>query len=184
MLTDDRSGLTEHEPLPRTTIDVMSKNIVTFAGLTLSWDESYWATVIDDFDPFGGEIELHVETRDEEKMKPHALQVDAWNGVLRNRSHYLALIREGLFRFYCDIRPRYEQAGPEWIANMPVLSKKEEIDVLLHLNYISIRWPYDEETPSIGFSYRCEWDPEHGAGIILKGDAIIDVGGADCLLCS
>lgn len=64
---------------------------------------------------------------------------------------------------------------------MSVLTVKEALDGMLCINYITIRWPYNGDTPAVGFSYSCKWDREHGAGIVIKGDNVLDVGGEDCL---
>jgi hypothetical protein len=159
----------------------MNENTTMFGDLTLGWEKFYWAGTIEDLGPFGKEIELHVDTKDGEKIPPHPLQVAVWQRIFSDPSRYLHLIRESLFQYYCCIRPQYERAGPDWITNMPVLTKAEDLDDLVTLSYISIRWPYDGNAPEVGFSFHCEWDREHGAGVVLRDETAIDVGGADCV---
>lgn len=117
-------------------------------------------------------------------MPPHALQIDVWRRIVSDTNFYAEIVHSGLFKYYCGIRPQYERSGPEWIANMPVITRTKDIESMLYINSIMIRWPYDGTPPSVGFSFGCQWDREHGAGIILKADAVIDVGGANCLYCT
>ena len=162
----------------------MTNEPTSIADVILEWDEFHWSGHVPELGSLGKEIELHIETKDEERVAPHPLQVDAWKRIVSQSAHYAELVRSGLFKHYCAIRPQYEKAGPDWIVSMPIITNKEEIDGMLSINYIRICWPYDEKTPAVGFSYGCQWDREHGAGIIIKGDEIINAGAADCLYSS
>ncbi|WP_145230708.1 hypothetical protein [Gimesia algae] len=101
-------------------------------------------------------MEDPVETKDEERIPPHYLQVDLWKRIVGENAHYAELVRTGLFRYYCDIRSQYEKAGPEWVANMTVLTGKEAIDDMLYINYITIRWPLDS-LMSVSGTENTEW---------------------------
>ena len=155
-----------------------------FDSLPLDWDDFYWRSHVQGLAPIGIEFELHIETEDEEEVEPHSLQLSVWKKIKKEPEKFEEIILKGLFDYYCKVRPRYEQAGPEWIANMPKIEKKEEISPMVRLNYIQIAWPYDGKEPQVGFSYGCDWDREHGAVIVIKENKIVDVGGADCLHCS
>jgi len=157
---------------------------IEFDSLLLDWDEFYWRGHVQELKPLGIEFELHIETKDEEEIAPDPLQLDSWKRIRREKDVYQGLILKGLFEYYCKIRPKYEQAGPEWVVNMPEVTCQKEMSTMVTLNYIQIAWPYDGEYPKVGFSFGCQWDREHGAGIIIKEDQILDVGGADCLHCS
>ena len=159
----------------------MKEDQIAFDSLILNWDDFYWLGHIQNIGMLGREVAVHIDTKDEEKMAPHPSQIDVWKRIVSKDAHYAEIIRNGLFQYYCRIRPQYERAGPEWIANMPIITRKEEIDEFLNLNYIQVFWPYDSKEPKIGFSYACTWDREHGAGIVIKGDEIVDAGSADCL---
>ena len=154
-----------------------------FSDLTLQWDDFHWCgTIMQSF--FEGMhssvVELHVETKDEEEMPPHNAQVGIYQTILDDSDLYLEKILAALFIYYNKMRPQYVQAGDEWAKNMPAISKPEELKSMLRLNIIQIDWPFDG-TPIVGFSFRCQWDPEHGVGIVFKGNEQIDIGGADCL---
>jgi len=157
-----------------------------FLNTDLEWDDFYWTG------SFGGplfdsipsdHIRLQVGARDEEEVPPHGLQIRAWEALLEKSRDYSELILSGLFSHYTRIRPKYLQAGGDWAENMPVLAKSDEIAGLIRLRVVDIAWPHDG-TVEVGLSFACNWDPEHGAGIVLRGLSIVDVGGADCLYAS
>ena len=150
----------------------------------LDWDDFHWCGHVGDVPGLGSDVEIHVETENEEKVDPHSLQTQTWNSLQQNALAIGSVIQSGLFDYYCRIRPQYEQSGPEWVANMPVLERSEDIGALITLNYIKIGWPYDDEEPRVGFSFGCDWDREHGAGIVIRGNEVLKTGGADCLYAS
>jgi hypothetical protein len=157
-----------------------------FLDTHLDWDDFYWygdfAGPLFDNIPSAG-IQLHVGAKDEQEVPPHSLQVDAWKKLLDTPQEYSELILRGLFEYYTRTRPKYVRAGGEWAKNMPELSAADEIARLIQLNIVDLGWPY-RGAVEVGFSFRCDWDGEHGAGIVFKGHEIVDVGGADCLYSS
>jgi hypothetical protein len=157
-----------------------------FLNTQLDWDDFYWVgsfagPVFDNI--HSGGIQLHVGAKDEEEVSPHNLQIEAWKNLLDIPKEYSELILHGLFEYYTRMRPKYLQAGGDWAKNMPEITSPLEIAGLIKLNIIDIGWPYSGAV-ELGFSFRCDWDGEHGAGIVIKGHKIVDVGGADCLYCS
>jgi len=167
----------------RVTESAMPEDKTRMDQIDLDWDDFQWVGQVEDLSPLGMEFEIHVETKDGEPVLPHPRQVKIWQEVERDRAEYENLIRSALFGYYVKMRPQYERAGPGWVANMPVIRHQDEIAEMILLNYLLIRWPYDEMDPAIGFSYACQWDQEHGAGVVIKDLRVVDVGGADCLYC-
>ncbi|CAB1083839.1 hypothetical protein D1AOALGA4SA_11373 [Olavius algarvensis Delta 1 endosymbiont] len=154
-----------------------------FLNIQLDWDDFYWhgdfvGPLFDNIPSKG--IQLHVGAKDEEEVPPHSLQVEAWQRLIDTPKEYSEIILHGLFEYYTKMRPKYVQASGEWAKNMPELTASNEIAGLIQLNIVDIGWPYAEAV-EVGYSFRCHWDREHGAGIVLKGHKIVDVGGADCL---
>ena len=157
-----------------------------FLDQSIEWDDFYWMGDITSpvFPSIrSSSAQLQVGTKDEEEMPPHDLQIDTWRRLVANPDTYMSQILDGFYEYYLQMRPQYVEAGGDWAKNMPAISSSEEIAPMLRLNAIDIGWPYDG-TVILGFSFGCKWDGEHGAGIVFKGGAQIDIGGADCLYCS
>ncbi len=161
----------------------MTGNQQDFDGIALEWEDFYWNGHLGmDYPNFLRETDLQIQTKDEEEVPPHSLQLDAWKSLLASHEEFKEKILEALFQYYCKMRPRYEQMGREWIENMPVIESKDEIEKMINLNYVDLSWPYDGDEVVIGFSFGCNWDREHGAGVAFKQGEVTDVGGADCII--
>ena len=88
-------------------------------------------------------------------------------------------ILEAGFAYYNEIRPDLETLGPEWVEDMPEISKPSQLIEMIELSSITVTWPYHEMPVRIGVQLGCDWDEEHGFGVVLEGVNVIDVGGAD-----
>jgi len=149
-----------------------------FCDIELSWDDFYWLG--ESTKPFN--VEVHINSKDEEPHSPHHLQIYAWNEFINNYSSISTGILNEVFRYYIEMRPRYLAMGPEWVENMPEVNDPKEIESMITLNSICVNWPYDEMSVQIGMSYSCAWEREHGLGIVLENNKVKEVGGADCAI--
>lgn len=80
------------------------------------------------------------------------------------------------------MRPQYAKAGPEWIENMPEITEPAQLIEMICLSSLTITWPYDDSPVRIGVQFSCDWDREHGFGVVVENDKVVDVGGADCAI--
>ena len=80
------------------------------------------------------------------------------------------------------MRPQYAKAGDEWIKNMPEIAATESLAPMITLSSLTVNWPYDGAPVQIGISFGCDWDREHGFGVVVEGDKVVDVGSADCAI--
>ena len=81
----------------------MNENKAEFAELILDWDDFYWQGHASQVGALGQQVEIHVETKDEEQLSPHQIQVDVWKRLQRESEDIAALIGIGLFDYYCRI---------------------------------------------------------------------------------
>lgn len=155
-----------------------------FLNLNLWWDDFYWQGYY--FDKIfslidSSEIQLHVDTEDEENIEPHELQVKAWKDLLSNQDKYFPQILNETYSYYSRMRPRYEKMGAIWVENMPPLTSPDQLKDMISLNIIKISWPDKNNSINIGFSFACSWEREHGLGLIFKNSEFKQIGDADIL---
>lgn len=153
-------------------------NKTTFCDIELIWDEFYWLGQSNT----PSDIQLHINSKDEEPLAPHATQIDAWNEFVKNYDTILFEILNRIFNYYREMRPKYLSMGPEWIEHMPEISNAEELVNKITLHSIHISWPYDENTVQLGLLYSCDWEREHGLGVVLESNSVKEVGSADCAI--
>jgi Domain of unknown function (DUF6985) len=85
---------------------------------------------------------------------------------LANESQLVEKVPEAIFAYY-------ERCGDLQDESLD----KDEVLGSVRLSSIYIR-----ETGKIGLLYRCDWEPEHGIGVLLEGAEISDVGSQDICL--
>ena len=158
---------------------------ITFSGIQMEWDEFSWRGILDiplfgEIRPADDGVEISVGTRDEEQIEPCKEQIDAWSSFVENQE---AICKKTLVRvlsYYIEMRPQYESMGPEFVEYMPVLTEAQPLAGMIRLSGISIRWPYENETVRIGVVFGCDWEMEHGLGLVYQLNDIVDIGMADC----
>lgn len=156
-----------------------------FDDVTLRWSDFYWSGVLDIpllGYPGGGGVELGINTMDEEQIEPCQDQIRAWRSFIEMNDAAREAMLDAVFAYYSRMRPQYAKAGPEWIVNMPPIQRTEELIKMIRLSAVTVTWPYNGEPVQIGVRFGCNWDREHGLGVVFEGDRIVDVGGADCAI--
>jgi hypothetical protein len=153
--------------------------------IPLSWDEFQWCGDLDI--PLMGQttnpgVELGVNTKDEEQIPPCEEQVAAWRRFVERDAHIYSAILEAGFSFYTKMRPQYAKAGEAWIKNMPEITDPSQLKSMIRLSSLTVTWPYDGNPIQIGVSFGCDWDPEHGFGVVVEGDKVVNAGSADCAI--
>ena len=156
-----------------------------FDQVLLAWDDFQWRGDI--VSPLLGEtiasdIELSVNTKDEEHMIPCDEQLQSWKKFLESNDEQYQNALNEILGYYRRMRPQYVKAGPEWAANMPNISSTHELESMIGLSAITITWPYEDSPLQIGSRFSCDWDTEHGLGVVFQAGQVVDVGGADCAI--
>lgn len=64
-------------------------------------------------------------------------------------------------------------------SEMPAASSVEDLKKLMCLQSVNIHQVSRDGVPYIGFELGCAWDREHGLGVLMHGERVIEVGGAD-----
>ena len=126
--------------------------------------------------------ELQVNAEDEEPHDPHQLQVAAWLAFIDGGSSLFLTLLRAVFEYYVKTRPQYKRAGQDWVEHMPILTRPDELMSMIRPSSVTIKWPYDSDHVLIGMSFGCDWEQEHGLGVVLQGMTVINIGGADCAI--
>lgn len=153
-------------------------NTESFCNIELIWDECFW--VGQSTKP--SKIELVVHSEEETPHAPHELQIHTWTEFLDNYDLISDLIVKEVLAYYVEARPRYLKMGTEWVEDMPIVNSPKEIESMIRLKYVYIDWPYSDDVCKIGLSYSCDWEAEHGLGVVLEKNIVKKVGLSDCAL--
>lgn len=161
------------------------KNSANLDQIPLRWDEFQWRGELDI--PLMGQasnpdVGINVNTQDEEQIEPCEKQIETWRRFVDRSDKIFQTILESAFSYYTRMRPQYAKAGPEWIANMPEITEPAQLIEMISLSSITVTWPYDDNPVQIGIQFGCGWDHEHGFGVVIEDDKVVDVGSADCAI--
>lgn len=161
----------------------------------LSWDEFYWQGevnlpswagtqarggaygAVDSSSPSVGIYSLMLEPEDGEQ--PAYFQEMAYEYLLKNENIIYKKVIEALLKKYPDWYSIFNEYVAESGEEMP--KSMDSLLIAKHTGIANVHiLPVEHEGMGyIGFELGCSWDKEHGIGVMLHGDRIIDVGGAD-----
>jgi len=78
------------------------------------------------------------------------------------------------------MRPKYGSfLGDEFASLMPALTATEELALLIDLRHVHIHPWSKDGIGYVGLQFGCTWDQEHGLGLMMHLDRVVEIGGAD-----
>lgn len=116
------------------------------------------------------------EGRDDAPLNNDELALIDWAVTHAESIQQAALA--GLFKQYESIRQKYL----DWLDEpdeMPIVAKVEEFKGLIGLHSVNVHQVSKDGMPYIGLEFGCNWDGEHGLGILMHGTRVVEIGGAD-----
>ncbi|NPC93703.1 hypothetical protein HOO54_16050 [Bacillus sp. WMMC1349] len=92
---------------------------------------------------------------------------------------------EEVFKYYLENFEdhRAMQSDSEEVEkNAPTISSIEELGKLVTLTCLLIRYDFEDGVRRVGILCDCTWEPEHGLGISIENEKVIEVGLQDIVL--
>ena len=99
---------------------------------------------------------------------------------LENEPKVSKSLLTSLLQAYPALQKQYGYSEQEKREFMPNVADTNDFKKLIGLHTVFIH-PLDkfDGIPYVGFEFGCTWDPEHGLGILMHGERMVEVGGAD-----
>lgn len=116
------------------------------------------------------------EGRGPEPLEEGELRLINW--FFANEPDVSAAAQQALLDAYPDIQ---EQFGLETDDGKEMWNADSVGDLksLVGLHTVHIHQVSRDGVPYVGFELGCEWDAEHGLGVLMNGTRTVEVGGAD-----
>ena len=130
---------------------------------------------------FGDGASLNVTPYDPSVSRmPTAAQGNALTYHLQNGDRVFAAVLETLLPYYHRMRPKYiEYLGDDADRLMPELTPPDALAPLIDLRQVHVH-PWERSGIGyVGLQFGCTWDVEHGLGVMMHNDCVVDLGGAD-----
>jgi hypothetical protein len=127
---------------------------------------------------FKGPLRVSFETTDDLGVQDFHYQ--AFENFKQHQDSYKSLTLEALLRYY------HETILPLWKDNdyfgapelAPLVQSPQALENLL--SYPSLHLHVAREgISSLGLSFECTWDVEHGTGVLLRGHKVLEAGLAE-----
>ena len=176
------------------------KRIVQFAdSIQLEWSNFFWEGTavlpawtglqkrlgpyasVSGVDQSSGEVHLSVSSpEDDIPSAPSEAQVKGFCHVRDNGPAMRDKVLKAIFDVYPKWRDKYKDFLGEGLEKqMPVLHTPSDLRSLIGLSTIHVLRVEKDGLAYVGFEFGCEWEEEHGLGVMSHGDRIIDVGSAE-----
>jgi hypothetical protein len=158
---------------------------------TLKWDQFFWVGElvlpswkgfqsrrgpygsISSDKPSDGSTRLSIKPVDsEERTIPTPAQTSAFQHLLSNERVVAANVMKGLMD-YCT-GDEVDFGGPP-----PVVNDSNDMRRLVGLHSVHVLKVERDGSAYVGFEFGCEWDEEHGAGVMTHLGKVVQTGQAD-----
>ncbi|MCA9027310.1 MAG: hypothetical protein KDA86_19025 [Planctomycetaceae bacterium] len=146
----------------------------------MDWDDCDW-WVGEISLSFGSSVGLNVTPFDPTKSRlPSTAQSDALAFQLNNGQRVFAAVLDALWAYYQRIRPRYiDYLGSDVDQLMPALDNPEALMRLIDLRQVHVHPSEKSGIAHVGLQFGCTWDIEHGLGVMMHNDRVVELGGAE-----
>jgi hypothetical protein len=126
-------------------------------------------------------IKLRVNSPNEgEQAPPTPAQQKAYERLLAKQDKVRDALLKALLKHYQEARPDYEDfLGEEFDELMPDVKKIDGFRDLIVLAKIYLQTAEKKGLAYIGYGLDCTWDGEHGLGVLMHGERVVDIGGED-----
>jgi hypothetical protein len=116
------------------------------------------------------------EGRGSEPLKANELALIAW--FFEHENEVSQSLQQALVDAYPDLREQYGfDADGE--TDLPEVRDIEDLKSVIGLHSVNIHQVARDELPYIGYEFGCNWEEEHGLGVLMHGTKVIEIGGAD-----
>lgn len=135
--------------------------------------------------PSDGTVRIRVVVAGSDRVAPTADQTAAFHYLREHGRAVRDAILASVFAQYPQLREDYldafdeeDEDFPEIAAGVPALDRPDQLAGLMGLGNVFLLTQGRDGVTYIGFEFGCEWESEHGLGVLTHRARIIDIGQA------
>ncbi|AJS61116.1 DUF6985 domain-containing protein [Paenibacillus sp. IHBB 10380] len=128
-------------------------------------------------------ILLNIYGEENEEITPN--QRDAFSQFKANITNIVKESEDEIFKYYLENFEDYRamQSDSEEVEKIaPKISSIEELGKLVTPTCLLIRYDFDDGIRRVGILCDCTWEREHGLGISIEDEKVLEVGLQDIVL--
>ena len=126
-----------------------------------------------------GIVEIQLSPIRRSAEPPTATEVAAVSWVIENEALISHALIASLFKEYGSLQELYGYSGKPRAELMPDIERADELRSMIRLHKVYVHRTQKEGTPYSGFLFGCDWEKEHGLGILMQGNRTVKIGWAD-----
>ncbi|MDF1697815.1 MAG: hypothetical protein P1U56_18350 [Saprospiraceae bacterium] len=112
----------------------------------------------------------------DDEMEPGQEQINAINFLIANQSELVHLITKEIWSQWDEIEDDHEY---EQYTEAPKIQSPKDIEKIISVHSIYIDAFHKNGIAYIGIEGDCLWDEEHGIGLVIHKDRVVQFGGAE-----
>ena len=102
--------------------------------------------------------------------------LSAYEQLIRDQAKIQAIILAGLFSWYNELRPRIHVEVEALGWRMPPVNVPGAFKELIGLSVIHLMNVHRDGVAYVGYEFGCSWDEEHGSGVMMHKNRIVEIG--------
>jgi hypothetical protein len=147
----------------------------------LSWDLA-WVRPLQ-CELFGARHTLQLVIVAYDESPPLDIQRQAFAHFLQRAPSIVSEVETELLHYYLNNLEEWrEQFGDTADQLAPYASSAADLSRLLRPTHLLVCDPFDSSDRIVGFLFDCSWDIEHGVGVKIVNEQVVEVGPQDILL--
>ncbi len=163
---------------------------------TFSWDGDVWSATDtlpswagfqsrggaygarDRREPATGRVNVGIQTPRNKPTQPRPSQAAAYRWLKEHEADVARAVRDAAFAYYPSARAEWLRHFPDDSASLPVLTAPGDLAQVMGLHDVHVLATAKDGFAYIGFEFGCNWDDEHGFGVMTHKDRVIAIGEA------
>ena len=100
---------------------------------------------------------------------------------MENHAEQASALVSALFAALPTLRSDYISAWmlPEDDQSFPMIESMEDLRNVIGLHDVHIHGLAKDGIPFVGYEFGCDWEEEHGLGVLMLGKQVLEIGHAD-----
>lgn len=133
---------------------------------------------VDQIEPSDGRVSLIFapEGRGLEPLRSEEMSLISW--FEKNESSISNAVKTAIME-WCSPRSLDRMTKFDFDDDFPIIESDGDLRHNIGLHSINIHQLDVDGVPYVGYEFGCEWEEEHGLGVLMHGTRVVDVGFAD-----
>jgi hypothetical protein len=135
-------------------------------------------------DPSDGSTRIRFDTDGAGRVPPTEAQIAAYRWLIQHEAEVAAAVLNAIFAEYPRFRAEYigdydDEDAQAAQQSAPPLDRAEQLKELIGLYAVFILPLPKDGVGYTGFEFGCVWEEEHGLGVLVHKNRVVEIGHAD-----